>query len=386
MLLDFRLRNYKSINDWQGISWRAPQVSKHATWPYLAVFGANAAGKSNLLEGLFILRKWVTARPNFKLSSYKNYAPFTFQDAQGLAASEFEIQGRLPDGRSFRYGLAFGAKGIAAEWFFLKEQPCFVREFQTIEIWPRFDDGRSLLKQCTPHFSFMAILAHYRVAEAYIFQQCMARIQYIDAIPANRYHPALSRLVNEASRRRMLFKLLEIADMGIKEVEAAPAAPQALDPIELYIYQDYYTAKGALHGQRKLPLLEAGGRGMRQFLYYACAFLDACWQGHYLIIDNYGDALHPNVALALLDLFAQQQQGAQLLLATQQIQLLQKELLRAEQVYFVEKQQKGATETYRLADFENLPSAWVQHYLKGRFGALPILRHWPRVSQWKLFN
>lgn len=386
MLLDFRLRNYKSIHDWQGISWRATGRSKKLLWPHLGLFGANAAGKSNLLEGFCFLRQSVTAPPHVPISTDKYYAPFALRESPKLKASEWEVQGRLADGRSFRYGLAFAKKAIAAEWFFLEEQPCFVREFQTFDIWPSFSDARPLLRQCSPQSSLVAILAHYRVAEAYALQQSIACIQYIDRIPTNRYHPALARLLNDAPRRRLLFKLLEVADMGIKEVQTKPSPPYALRPVDVYIRQDFYTSSGHLQTGPSLPLLQAGGRGMRQLFYYACALLDACWQGHCLIIDNYADALHPNLALALLDLFSQQHQDAQLLFATQQIQLLQEEIFDPEQIYFAEKQQRGHTETYRLADFENLPEAWLKHYLKGRFGALPIVRHWPRVNKWNLFE
>ena len=66
---------------------------------------------------------------------------------------------------------------------------------------------------------------------------------------------------------------------------------------------------------------------------------------------------------------------AQLIFATHDIGLLDQKLLRRDQIWFVEKNEKNAeTDLYALTDFSPRKGENIQKgYLQGRYGAIPFI-------------
>jgi AAA15 family ATPase/GTPase len=67
--------------------------------------------------------------------------------------------------------------------------------------------------------------------------------------------------------------------------------------------------------------------------------------------------------------------GAQLIFTTQDTNLLDNELLRRDQIWFVEKDRYGASRLYSLAEFKGVRNdlSYERGYIEGRFGAIPYL-------------
>jgi AAA15 family ATPase/GTPase len=66
---------------------------------------------------------------------------------------------------------------------------------------------------------------------------------------------------------------------------------------------------------------------------------------------------------------------AQLIFATHDTNLLTPQLLRRDQVCFVEKDQQGASHFYSLADFKGVrnDASFEKDYIAGKYGAIPFL-------------
>ncbi|RKZ39807.1 MAG: hypothetical protein DRQ49_06390 [Gammaproteobacteria bacterium] len=55
--------------------------------------------------------------------------------------------------------------------------------------------------------------------------------------------------------------------------------------------------------------------------------------------------------------------------------MLDLELLRQDEIWFVEKSKAGETSVYSLEEFKtNYGKNWRQGYLLGRFGAVPMIK------------
>lgn len=66
-------------------------------------------------------------------------------------------------------------------------------------------------------------------------------------------------------------------------------------------------------------------------------------------------------------------QGNQIIFTTHDTNLLDLDLLRRDEIWFVEKNQQGISNIYSLAEFKVRPELKVEKgYLNGRFGAIPF--------------
>ena len=68
------------------------------------------------------------------------------------------------------------------------------------------------------------------------------------------------------------------------------------------------------------------------------------------------------------------QKGAQMWMTTQDTSLLDPDLLRRDQIWFVEKKKDQSTELYALMEFSPRKNEDVERaYRQGRYGAIPFL-------------
>jgi AAA15 family ATPase/GTPase len=87
--------------------------------------------------------------------------------------------------------------------------------------------------------------------------------------------------------------------------------------------------------------------------------------------------LHPLLTKSLVELFndPRNQKNAQLIYATHDEGLLDSARIRRDQVWFVEKDEIGASHLFSLAEFKVRKDAkFGKEYLLGQFGAVPHLR------------
>lgn len=95
-----------------------------------------------------------------------------------------------------------------------------------------------------------------------------------------------------------------------------------------------------------------------------------------ILIDEFDRSLHPLLAWTFIKAFTDNagKRGAQMIVTTHETHLLDLELLRRDEIWFAEKNASQATEIYPLSEFKQRTDADVaKHYLLGRFGAIPFL-------------
>lgn len=93
-------------------------------------------------------------------------------------------------------------------------------------------------------------------------------------------------------------------------------------------------------------------------------------------IDEIDRSLHPSLAREFVEFFFKscQESFAQLIMTTHESSLLDQDLLRRDEIWFAEKDAKGATKLYSLLDFTPRNDLDLRkNYLQGRFGAIPFL-------------
>ena len=104
--------------------------------------------------------------------------------------------------------------------------------------------------------------------------------------------------------------------------------------------------------------------------------MEALKKGKTITIDEIDNGLHPILVRQLIEMFNNPEtntNGAQLIFNTHDIDLLDLNFLRRDQIYFVEKDNRtGESDLYALSDFSPRKTEKIRKgYMLGRYGAIP---------------
>jgi AAA15 family ATPase/GTPase len=128
MIIEFRVTNFRSFKEPQTLSMVAETFAEHKETNTFdpgikgfderlvrssAIYGANAAGKTNLLRALQYMQSLVLTSANPMAGV--QYNPFKFSSSTRNAPSEFELT-FIQNSVRYEYGFAIGATQIEKEW------------------------------------------------------------------------------------------------------------------------------------------------------------------------------------------------------------------------------------------------------------------------------
>lgn len=132
------------------------------------------------------------------------------------------------------------------------------------------------------------------------------------------------------------------------------------------------------NGQKETYELELSDEsdGTRKLMALAPAIESALRIGGILLVDELERELHPmlvNYIIAKFQSKASNPNGAQIVFTTHNTELMNLELLRKDQLYFVDKHDKdGTSELYSLSEFSTRTTDNIRKgYLVGKYGAIP---------------
>jgi AAA15 family ATPase/GTPase len=200
-------------------------------------------------------------------------------------------------------------------------------------------------------------------------------------------------LMKDDDTKKSIISLLNLADFGIKDLEhkkltkddLKEGAPKEIvkdieeGNIQFIISQrQVFNKDGDVAGNRFLMMDEQESEGTRKLFNYSGAVIHALSSGSALILDEFDARLHPLITKKIVEMFHSTEinkKGAQLIFVTHDTNLLDKDLLRRDQIYFVEKNKHFESELYSLADFKGIrnDASYEKDYIKGKYGAIPFL-------------
>lgn len=417
MLVQFRVENHRSLRDEQTLSMVASSLGApgdprlhaaeglgEALLPAVALYGANASGKTNVLHALGFMAEAVRGSHRlWEPGSGTPREPFALSERAG-DPSLFEVE-LLVGGVRHRYGFVLGAEGVEEEWLYAwprgRKQVWFEREGTSFNFGDNLKGENETIKKVTRANSlFLSAAAqnnHAQLSPIFEwFQSARFELRRPQATTLDPRHTAALERMFADSRQGSLFeldetrlrhresvvRLLRAADVGILDInllsrEQGPHRRRLGGGarFDLFFLHASSDERGAW-----LPL-EVESAGTVTLLGLAVYIVDVLHRGSLLCVDELEASLHPALALELLRLFQDREHnpgGAQLLFTTHDTNLLGNVLgeppLRRDQIWFTEKDDAGATHLYPLTDFhprrqENLERG----YLQGRYGAIPYL-------------
>lgn len=113
---------------------------------------------------------------------------------------------------------------------------------------------------------------------------------------------------------------------------------------------------------------------------------DTLRNGKVLIVDELDSRLHTKLISYLVEYFHKENRNnSQLIFAAHDTKILSKEIFRRDQIWFIEKNQFGASEIYSLSDFKSSKvrkkSAFDKNYNNGNYGAIPYFKNKEQLTE-----
>lgn len=153
--------------------------------------------------------------------------------------------------------------------------------------------------------------------------------------------------------------------------------------ISLQAVHHKYNRDGKIVGDEKFDVEEKESAGTRKLIDLAGPIFDTLERGATLVVDELDAKMHPLISMHIIKLFnsnGYNPHGAQLVFSTHDTHLLSSRLLRRDQIWFTEKDEKEQTDLYSMMDIV-LPdgtkprndSNYEKNYINGRYGAIPYI-------------
>lgn len=410
MLLEFRVRNYRSIRDEIVVSFVASNEMKMAdthlastgikSIPHVlrsaVVYGPNASGKSTLLLALHYMRSVVAESATvLQPGQTFNVQPFRLDAEYAKQPTEFEITFLL-GGVRHQYGFSLTPERIVDEWLLVyrapKPQQWFRRSFNEetrssdYEFSTHLTGPRKLWQETTRSNALFLSTAAQLNSELLgpIFRWLVEQPVYFGA-GLSPLPDLTTQLLQTEGGKRAVRDFLTSADISISEVVSVsrqgfqqqimfgPDGPKfSREEREMLMPQFVHKTE---HGSATFELHEES-EGTQRLYALIAPVLDVLKNGRLLIVDELDRSLHPLLIRRLVRMFhipELNSMGAQLLFSTHDTSLLDRTLFRRDQIWFTEKDRDQATRLYPLSDFSPRETeAWEKGYLIGRYGAVPF--------------
>jgi AAA15 family ATPase/GTPase len=115
--------------------------------------------------------------------------------------------------------------------------------------------------------------------------------------------------------------------------------------------------------------------GTIRLLDYLPAFYAAIKAKRVYIIDEIERSIHPLLIKELINKFSHDKlTSGQIIFSTHESNLLDQDIFRPDEIWFAEKNKEGATEVYALSEFKEHHTLDIRKgYLNGRYGGIPFL-------------
>lgn len=417
MLIEFNVSNFLSIREKTSLSLVAAKglelasgntfTSDTPTVPSLlrsaAIYGANAAGKSNLIKALQVMRRLVLQSSTvIQAGERLPITPFLLDEENFLKPSEFEVT-FVSQGVRYQYGFSATPERIIDEWL-------LAYPFGYAQRWieRRYDEQnqsyywgsmgklvgkKQLWQEATrPNALFLSTAMQLNNQQLKPVFSWFANTLHVAEF--GRWLPVFSmKICEKDDTKNRVIAFLQAADVDIDDIELEKEKfnPQNLpddmpEEIKRQLEEKFKdkpivqvkTVHKLGTGRKILFDLDKESDGTQKIFALAGPWLDTLENGHILIIDELHDNLHPLMVKFLVGLFHNQEtnpKNAQLIFTTHDTSILNQDVFRRDQIWFCEKTPAQNTIVYPLTDFS--PRKGVENlergYLSGRYGALPYL-------------
>lgn len=419
MLVNFTFKNYRSFRDEKTLSMEASSINelkgsvihkgKYRLLPAAVMYGANSSGKSNVLMALMTMRKVLLSSVRLNPDDSLDFDPFKLDRDSESVPTSFEIQ-ILIDEVKYRYGFDYDKSCIRNEWLYEKlpkqrEYYMFLRSDDEFEISKkRFPEGLGKEGAAPANRLFLSLVAQLNGLKAKKILNWFTNCNYLSGIMSDGYEGFTIRMfdkhlkgceqaVDFFQRNQLGFNELLVEETDFSDQSLAHL-PEELRTELMEKFKDkkvmrpktthnIYDKHGNVVGIRSFDKNVMESEGTKKIIEMSGPIFDTLQWGKVLIVDELDAKLHPFLTRNILELFMNPRintNGAQLIFATHDTNLLNLNYLRRDQIWFTEKDQTESTDLYSLVEFRSESGGKVRNdssiqkdYINGRYGAIPFI-------------
>lgn len=424
MLLQFSIKNFRTFKGKATLSLIASNYDKETRehenivinenfglrlLKSAVIYGANASGKSKLLDAFAFMRYFVI---NSSKESQKGETievqPFRLSTETENEPSEFEII-FVHNKVLYRYGFEATTEKIISEWLYhkpkTKEVELFYRDGSIFNIHERsFTKGNTVVKEglVRDNALLISVAAQFNEKTAINVLDWFKRLKTLSGLNESGYQGFTMGKAESSEHKHKILELLKAADLGIQDIKMQKldidSLPKDLpkelrDKLIREIKEDnaeFFSDVSTTHRKfdvnknavsfEYFSLENDESSGTSKFFALTGPILDVIENGYTLVVDELDSKLHPNLVCKIVSLFNSKEfnkKNAQLIFNTHDTNLLSSGLFRRDQIWFTNKNKYGEAKLYSLADFKSdevrKNDPFEDNYIKGKYGAVPFL-------------
>ena len=412
MFIQFAFKNYKSFRDDTVLDLSATKITEHnervvtigkeRMLPTAAIYGANASGKSNVIEAFRFMTTYVMDSLNYggemskkgSKSRVVRRTPFLFDTNSKNEDSTFEVFFITSEDmgcKTYNYGFALNDDGVSEEWLNVKSKTA--KEYKRIIYRGEGELDLSGIPAKSRENIRIALEKETLIvslgAKLKIAKLKMIRDWFFNVNFTNFGDPIenafVSRLLpyefaESKEVQKNIIKYFSSFDSSIVDFDVTEFKDEAG---EEHIRIEAVHKVAGTDELTSIPFEDESDGTLKMFALYQ-AMHDALESGGVFCIDELNARLHPLLVRNFIITFLNPEinvNHAQLIFTTHEAWLLANNLLRRDEIWFTEKDSDGATTLYSLADFVDedgvkirKDESFEKNYLLGKYGAIPELK------------
>ena len=409
MLLDFSVKNFMSFRDEVTLSMEKGigdenldnifKVENISLLKNAIIYGANASGKSNLLEAiksaLYIIRNSDKFLPNEEIYGVE---PFKFDEVSYKKPTEFKFN-FIKNKKRYYYAFSVTKNKVIDEQLEVynsqKSTTIFKREktnnYKFLNSDKRILESIKDRTSSNKLFLTTATTWNYektKEAFTWFLEDLQVFINFDEM-----YKHTLIEYKNNDKLKKFTLNLLKKSDILISDMDIDYEYEQ-VNPNVRYEQGNYILNKpfrlkniniNFSHNFKKDDKINTyildfkyESFGTKKLFVLAPLLKQAFEKNCVLFIDEFEKNLHPNLVEYIVKLFNDKninKANSQLIFTTHAVNLLNLDLVRRDQIWFTEKNSKnGVTDLYPLDSFNVRKDENIQKgYIMGRYGAIPFI-------------
>jgi len=374
------------------------------------MYGANAAGKSNMIDALRFL--FYAAADSYDRWRQRKTPPHQYckVDAQGNRRASVYDCDVIINSEHYQYGFSITDEGIEKEWLHAytagPKKVIFERDFSDgnkredpVYFGPSMGRRDKTLKNLADSRKYLFLSAARSVRHEKLspitefFDRQFALISGNENMPDGIIADDLSAPDVKSKVETILGK----ADFGISGIQItskkiddkqrdfqkkiALLLKDLTGESETLSFPDEEKVLAFIHRKSDGGTFKIGrsqeSSGTIHLLFLLAPIISALKYGRLVVLDEITTSLHTNLSREIVRLFSNKEsnpKNAQLIFSTHDTNLLSCGALRRDSIWFAEKDRDGKTCIYPLTDFKVRKGENIEKgYLQGRFGAIPFI-------------
>lgn len=415
MLIMFRVKNFLSFKNDAVLDMRKSSLRELPDHTFsangvdllktLAIYGANASGKSNLICAFdtfsYMVKKQLfnnkanddkTKVSEDKKQFYLN--PFLLSKEKNFD-TEFEVA-FIYKGILFQYGFVVNEENellYKKEWLEVNHERVFYRD-QELQSSKKYEKFVQKHKKIRADRLFISLLDYYSEDEPMIkilntfreffFTQMRIHFELLVEFSSKRmpsFEGTHKEMLVDPEFRKLVSDYIKKIDVGIERFEETTIqtknveTEETKEEKELRTIHKVFDAKHEYAGETAFTLSDESA-GTRQFMSFLENILKILETGGVYIVDELSSRLHPLLTKFIVDIFQSSinQKNAQLIFTTHETSIMNRFQFRRDEIVIVDKNEFGESELISLAELNvRADATFSSDYFKGKYGGVPII-------------